>query len=69
MDEAKRIDDAGTTILKLNISNPGPFGFLTPEGVVRAVAQNLGASQGYADAEGITTAREAIEREAADRYP
>ena len=65
MDEAKRIEDAGTTILKLNIGNPAPFGFLTPEGVARAVAQNLGASQGYADAKGITTAREAIEREAA----
>ena len=64
MDEAKRIEDDGTTILKLNIGNPAPFGFLTPEGVARAVAQNLGASQGYADAKGILSARIAIRDEA-----
>lgn len=60
MDEAKRLEEDGTPILKLNIGNPAPFGFLTPESISRAVAQNLGASQGYADAKGITSARQAI---------
>ncbi len=63
MDEAKRLEDAGTPILKLNIGNPAPFGFLTPESVSRAIAQNLGASQGYADAKGILSARMAIQQE------
>lgn len=64
MDEAKRLEDNGTPILKLNIGNPAPFGFLAPEGVARAVAQNLGSSQGYVDAKGITSARLAIQAEA-----
>lgn len=64
MDEAARLEAAGTPILKLNIGNPAPFGFLTPEGISRAVAQNLGASQGYADAKGIPSARAAIAGEA-----
>lgn len=64
LDEAKRLEDSGETVLKLNIGNPAPFGFLTPEGVARSVAQNLGASQGYADAKGILSARRAIEQEA-----
>ena len=64
LDEAKRLEDSGETVLKLNIGNPAPFGFLTPEGVTRAVAQNLGASQGYADAKGILSARIAIAQEA-----
>ncbi|MYD42947.1 MAG: pyridoxal phosphate-dependent aminotransferase [Gammaproteobacteria bacterium] len=64
MDEAKRLEENGTPVLNLNIGNPAPFGFLTPEGVARAVAQNLGSSQGYVDAKGITSARQAIQREA-----
>ena len=64
LEEAKRLEEDGTPILKLNIGNPAPFGFLAPEGVVRAVAQNLGASLGYVDAKGIPSARNAIKQEA-----
>ena len=64
LDEAARLESEGTPILKLNIGNPAPFGFLTPEGISRAVTQNLGASQGYADAKGIPSARIAVAAEA-----
>lgn len=64
LEEAAQLEASGTPILKLNIGNPAPFGFLTPEGIARAVTQNLGASQGYADAKGIDSAREAIVDEA-----
>lgn len=31
VEEAKRMEDAGMHVLKLNIGNPAPFGFRTPE--------------------------------------
>ena len=31
VDEAARMEEDGTQILKLNIGNPAPFGFRTPE--------------------------------------
>ena len=31
VDEAARMEEAGTQVLKLNIGNPAPFGFRTPE--------------------------------------
>ena len=34
VDEAERMEESGTHILKLNIGNPAPFGFRTPDEVV-----------------------------------
>lgn len=34
VDEAARMEEAGTQILKLNIGNPAPFGFQTPDEVI-----------------------------------
>ena len=62
MDEAKRLEEAGYDILKLNIGNPAPFGFDAPEVVIRAVRDNLAAAQGYTDSKGILPARLAIQR-------
>ena len=34
VDEAARMEEAGTHVLKLNIGNPAPFGFRTPDEVL-----------------------------------
>lgn len=58
--EAKRLEEEGHRILKLNIGNPAAFGFEAPEEIVHDVAFNLPQSQGYCDSKGIYSARKAI---------
>ena len=58
--EAKKMEDEGHRILKLNIGNPAPFGFDAPEDIVKDVIHNLPSSQGYSDATGIYAARVAV---------
>lgn len=58
--EAKKMEDEGHRILKLNIGNPAPFGFAAPDDIVKDVIHNLPSSQGYSDATGIYGARVAV---------
>ena len=58
--EAKRLEDEGHRILKLNIGNPAPFGFEAPEDILVDVIQALPTAQGYSDSKGIISARRAI---------
>ena len=51
-DEAARMEAAGTHILKLNIGNPAPFGFRTPDEVVYDMAQQLPETEGYSPSKG-----------------
>ena len=51
-DEAARMEAAGTHILKLNIGNPAPFGFRTPDEVVYDMSQQLPDTEGYFAVEG-----------------
>ena len=60
LEEAKRLEAAGHRIIKLNIGNPGPFGFETPPEVLVEVVRNLPISQGYSDSQGILSARTAV---------
>lgn len=60
LSEAKRLEDEGHRILKLNIGNPAPFGFEAPEDILKDVIHNLPRSQGYADANGLYAARVAV---------
>jgi alanine-synthesizing transaminase len=57
---ADELERAGHTILKLNIGNPGAFGFRTPEAIRLAILENLAKSEGYCHQKGILPAREAI---------
>ena len=59
-DEAARMEAAGTHILKLNIGNPAPFGFRTPDEVVYDMAQQLPETEGYSPSKGLFSARKAI---------
>lgn len=60
LDEANRMERAGATILKLNIGNPAPFGFRTPDEVVYDMASQLTECEGYSDSKGLFSARKAI---------
>ena len=51
---------AGTHILKLNIGNPAPFGFRTPDEVVYDMSQQLPDTEGYSPSKGLFSARKAI---------
>ncbi len=57
---AKRMEEEGQKILKLNIGNPAPFGFDAPDEILVDVIRNLPTSQGYCDSKGIYSARKAI---------
>ena len=59
-DEAARMEDEGLRILKLNIGNPAPFGFRTPDEVVTDMRQQLPECEGYSDSKGLFSARKAI---------
>ena len=58
--EAKRLEEEGHKILKLNIGNPAPFGFEAPDEVLVDVIRNLPTSQGYGDSKGLYSARKAV---------
>lgn len=60
VEEASRMEAAGMHILKLNIGNPAPFGFRTPEEVIFDMRQQLTQCEGYSDSKGLFSARKAI---------
>jgi alanine-synthesizing transaminase len=61
--EAKRLEEEGHRILKLNIGNPAPFGFEAPDEIIQDVIRNLSNAQGYSDSKGLFSARKAIMQE------
>lgn len=60
VDEAARMEARGLNILKLNIGNPAPFGFCTPDEVIMDMQHQLKECQGYSDSKGLFAARKAI---------
>jgi alanine-synthesizing transaminase len=58
--EAKRLEDEGCRITKLNIGNPAAFGFNAPEEILRDMARNLQNAQGYGDSHGLFAACKAV---------
>ena len=58
--EARRLEEEGHKILKLNIGNPSPFGFDAPEEIVQDMIHNVPISQGYSDSRGLFTGRKAV---------
>ncbi|CAG0944981.1 alanine-synthesizing transaminase [Gammaproteobacteria bacterium] len=57
---AHEMQRRGYEVIALNIGNPGPFGFRTPETMRLAMIENLQASEGYCHQQGIFPAREAV---------
>jgi alanine-synthesizing transaminase len=62
LDEANRLEADGHRILKLNIGNPAPFGFDTPDEILHDVKFNLAESQGYCESLGLFPARKAVQQ-------
>ncbi len=60
VEEAARMEQAGTTILKLNIGNPAPFGFRAPDEVIYDMRNQLSHCEGYSDSKGLFSARKAV---------
>jgi len=60
VDEANRMEEAGTYVLKLNIGNPAPFGFRTPDEVIYDMKNQLTECEGYSSSKGLFSARKAI---------
>lgn len=60
VDEAARMEASGTHVLKLNIGNPAPFGFRTPDEVIYDMRQQLTDCEGYSPSKGLFSARKAI---------
>jgi alanine-synthesizing transaminase len=63
LEEAKKLEDEGHQILRLNIGNPAAFGFNAPDEILIDVVQNLHYAQGYSDSKGLYSARKAIMQE------
>ena len=57
---ARRMEEEGHRILKLNIGNPAPFGFDAPQEILQDVIHNLHRSTGYCDSKGLFSARKAV---------
>nr|WP_284700793.1 pyridoxal phosphate-dependent aminotransferase [Robbsia betulipollinis] len=60
LDEARRLEEEGQRIIKLNIGNLAPFGFEAPDEIVQDMIRNLPASSGYSDSKGVFAARKAV---------
>ena len=60
LDYANWLEDEGQQILKLNIGNPGAFGFDAPDEIIRDVIHNLREAQGYSHSKGLFAARKAV---------
>jgi len=60
LDHANWLEEQGQKIIKLNIGNPGAFGFDAPDEIVHDVIRNLREAQGYCHSKGLFSARKAV---------
>ena len=57
---AQKMESQGHHIIKMNIGNPAPYNFDTPEEMLQDLIANLQQAQGYCDAKGLFAARKAV---------
>ena len=60
LDHANWLEEQGQKVIKLNIGNPGAFGFDAPDEIFQDVIQNLREAQGYSHSKGLFSARKAV---------
>jgi alanine-synthesizing transaminase len=58
--EARRLEEEGYTILKLNSGNPPQFGIMAPDEILHDIILNIKSAQAYGDSKGLFPARKAI---------
>ncbi|GAB3755517.1 pyridoxal phosphate-dependent aminotransferase [Lysobacter olei] len=59
---ARELEAQGRKQIKLNIGNPGAFGFRAPEHLQRAIADQIAHTDPYTHQQGLPAAREAVAR-------
>ena len=57
---ARELEGQGRELIKLNIGNPGAFGFRAPEHLQQAITGQIAATDPYTHQQGLPQAREAI---------
>jgi len=57
---AKKMEEEGHHIIKLNIGNPAEFGFEAPDEITQDVVRNINKSSGYTESYGLFEPRKAI---------
>lgn len=57
---ARELEAGGRSLIKLNIGNPGAFGFRAPEHLQRAIADQIASTDPYTHQQGLPAARESI---------
>ena len=60
LNHANWLEEQGQKIIKLNIGNPGAFGFDAPDEILHDVIHNLRDAQGYSHSKGLFSARKAV---------
>ncbi len=60
LDQARRMEEEGHKILKLNIGNLAAFGLDPPDEIVQDMIRNLPAAAGYTDSKGLFAPRKAV---------
>ena len=60
VEEANKMEAMGTRVLKLNIGNPAPFDFRTPDEIIYDMSSQLTECEGYSMSKGLFSARKAI---------
>lgn len=65
---ARELEAAGLDIIKLNIGNPGRYGFEAPAHLREAIASHLHDSEAYGHEQGLEIARDAIATQQRARY-
>ncbi len=60
MEHARLMEEEGHRIIKLNLGNLAPFGFMVPEEIQQDVIHNLPQASGYSESKGLFAARKAI---------
>ena len=58
--EAKRMEEEGFSIVKLNIGSPAAFGLNAPDEILHDMIVNLHNAQAYGDSRGLFAARKAV---------
>lgn len=61
-DQALELERQGYRITRLNIGNPAPYGFDTPDEMVHDMIVNIRDAQGYSDSQGLYPARIAVQQ-------
>ena len=60
LDHANLLEEEGQRVIKLNIGNPGAFGFDAPDEIMHDVIHNIRDAQGYCHSKGLFAARKAV---------